>query len=136
MGNQRTGTQSRDTRQQILGVLLIQTIVMLVLSAALLLLMGDVLAYSALLGGLIYIVPNLFVALRSLPHRAGSRARKVLAELYIGQIWKMALSVAGFTATFVWVHPISPFSLFGSFILLQLLGMLLQVKLKNRFLKL
>lgn len=135
MGNQRIGTQSRDTRQKILDVLLIQTIVILVLSAALLL-MGDVLAYSALLGGLIYIVPNLFVVLRSLPHRAGSGAGRVLAELYLGQIWKMALSVAGFTATFVWVHPISPFSIFGAFILLQLLGMVLLMMSRKRFLKL
>jgi ATP synthase protein I len=135
MGNQRAGALSRDTRKEVLGVLLIQTIVMLVLSAALLL-KGNVEAYSALLGGLIYLVPNLYVALRTLPHRAGSTAGIVLAELYIGQIWKMALSVAGFAATFIWVKPLSPFSIFGTFILMQFLGMVLLMKSKKRFLKL
>jgi ATP synthase protein I len=135
MGNQRIGTQSRNARQQILGVLLIQTIVMLALSAVLLL-KGYVVAYSAFLGGLIYLVPNLYVALRTLPHRAGSTAGMVLAQLYAGQIWKMALSVAGFTATFVLVDPISPFSIFGAFILLQLLGMALLMMSRKRFLKL
>ncbi len=135
MGNQRTGAQSRDTGKDVLGILLIQAIVVLLLSAALLL-KGNVLAYSALLGGLIYLIPNLYVTLRTLPHRAGSTAGMVLAQLYIGQIWKMALSVAGFTATFIWVKPLSPFSIFGTFILLQLLGMLLLMMSRQRFLKL
>ncbi len=135
MGNQRAGTLSRNTRKDVLGILLIQAIVMLVLSAALLL-KGNVVAYSALLGGLIYIVPNLYVALRILPHRAGSTAGMVLAQLYVGQIWKMALSVAGFAATFIWVKPLSPFSIFGTFILLQLLGMALLMKSTKQFLKL
>jgi ATP synthase protein I len=136
MGNQRAGAQSRNTRNTVLGVLLIQTIVMLVLSAALLLLKGKVVAYSALLGGLVYILPNLYIALRTLPHRAGSTAGMVLAQLYVGQIWKMALSVAGFAAIFIWVKPLSPFPIFGTFILLQLLGMALLMKSTKQFLKL
>lgn len=109
--------------------------VVLALSAALLL-KGGVEAYSALLGGLVYVLPNLYIAIRTLPHRPGSSARKVLVQLYAGQIWKMVLAVAGFAAVFAWVRPISPFSLFGTFILLQILGVLLQMKLKDRFLKL
>ena len=135
MGSQRAGALSRDTRKDVLAVLLIQACVMLVLSAVLLL-KGYVVAYSAFLGGLIYLVPNLYVALRTLPHRAGSTAGMVLAQLYAGQIWKMALSVAGFAATFIWVKPVSPFSIFGTFILMQLLGMVLLMKSKKRFLKL
>ncbi len=134
MGNQREGVLSRKTRKEVLGVLLIQTIVMLLLSAVLLL-KGNVMAYSALLGGLIYLVPNLYVTLRTLPHRAGSTAGMVLAQLYVGLIWKMALSVAGFAATFIWVNPLSPFSIFGTFILLQMLGMVLLMS-EKRFLKL
>ncbi|GGO77352.1 F0F1 ATP synthase subunit I [Marinobacterium nitratireducens] len=107
---------------RVLAILLAQAGVALILCAVLLLLTGRVEAWSALLGSLIYLVPNLYFALRTLSRRHGLSGPKVLAAMYIGQIWKMALAILGFSLVFVLVEPISPFSLFGAFILQQILG--------------
>ncbi|NVK40824.1 MAG: ATP synthase subunit I [Oceanospirillaceae bacterium] len=108
--------------RRVLGILLLQSAIALVLCALLLLFAGRVEAWSALLGSLIYLVPNLYFASRTLSRQHGLSGPKVLAAMYIGQIWKMALAILGFSLVFVLVKPLSPFSLFGAFILQQILG--------------
>jgi len=108
--------------RRVLGILLLQSGAALLLCAGLLLVVGRVEAWSTLLGSLIYLVPNLYFALRTLSRRHGLSGPKVLAAMYIGQIWKMVLVVLGFSLVFVLVEPLSPFSLFGAFILQQVLG--------------
>ncbi|WP_415892917.1 ATP synthase subunit I [Neptuniibacter sp. PT8_73] len=93
-------------------------------------------AYSALLGGALYLLPNLYFADRALRFSAGQNAKQALAEMYVSQIWKMALSAVGFAAVFILIQPLNPFSLFGTFILMQILGWIGQMNLNTRFLKL
>lgn len=109
-------------------ILLVQAILILLVSVACLLL-GNVVAYSALLGGLLYLLPNLYFTWRALHNRHADSARRVLVIMYASEIGKMMLAVALFSATFLLVQPLSPFSLFGTFILLQLSGWMLQLKL-------
>lgn len=105
--------------------------------AGLALIKGPVAAYSALIGGLLYLLPNLYFTWRVLfSKRPAETAQQVVMGVYAGEIGKMAFAVGLFSATFVLVNPLSPFSLFLTFILLQLSGWMLQVKLNNRFLKL
>lgn len=85
-----------------------------------------VVAYSALLGGTIYLLPNGWQAKRHFDGRADKTAHGTLAELYAGQIWKMALSATLFALVFVLVEPLSVFSLFASLILLQVLHLVMQ----------
>lgn len=109
-------------------ILLVQAVLILLVSAACLLL-GRVEAYSALLGGLLYLLPNVYFTWRALGNRHASSARRVLVSMYASEIGKMMLSVGLFSATFMLVRPLSPFSLFGTFILLQLSAWMLQMKL-------
>lgn len=85
-----------------------------------------VIAYSALLGGGVYLLPNGWQAKRHFDGQAGKTAQATLAELYAGQIWKMALAATLFALIFVLVEPLSVFSLFASLILLQMIHLVMQ----------
>lgn len=86
-----------------------------------------VVAYSALLGGLIYLVPQLWHAWRHFKNRAPGTANRALAELYAGQIWKMALMAMLFALSFVLIEPLSGFSLFAALLLMQVMNLVMQV---------
>jgi len=132
---QKQGIHSRATRKQIFRIYLIQALIALVLSGALLL-KDFVTAYSALLGAGLYLIPNLYFANRALKGKPGQTANRALAEMYVSEIWKMGISILAFATVFILVQPLSPFSLFGTFILMQITGWFAQMKLNNRFLKL
>jgi len=107
-------------------IFLQQAALILLVSAACLVL-GVTAAYSALLGGLLYLLPNLYFAWRAFSGQGGS-AQRVLIRMYASEIGKMMLAVALFSATFLLVQPLSPFSLFSTFILLQFSGWILQMR--------
>jgi len=128
---QAPAARSRHGQRSFRGLMrifLLQAALVLIVSAACLLL-GRVEAYSALLGGGLYLIPNLYFIWRALGNRHANSARTVLVSMYASEIGKMLLAVALFSATFMLVRPLSPFSLFGTFMLLQLSGWMLQLKL-------
>ena len=86
-----------------------------------------VVAYSALLGGLIYLLPQFWHAWRHFRNRAPETANRALAELYAGQIWKMALMAMLFALSFVLIEPLSGFSLFAALLLMQVMNLVMQV---------
>ncbi len=59
-----------------------------------------------------------------------------LAEMYMSQMWKMSISILAFAAVFILIQPLNPFSLFGTFILMQISGWIAQMNVNKRFLKL
>ena len=88
-------------------------------------------AYSMLIGGLIYLIPNTYFANRHFNKQTQRSAQGTLAELYASQIWKMALMVISFSLAFVLVKPISVFSLFAMLILLQVSNLIMQFSVKT-----
>ncbi len=75
--------------------------------------------YSALLGGLVCVVPNAFLALRlSVPRRNHGAAALVRAA-YIGELGKLALTVLLFSMVFLLVQPLAPVAFFAGFIAAQ-----------------
>lgn len=121
-------------RRKAIRIFQIQAVITLVI-ALVVLLHSVVAAYSALIGGVLYLLPNVFFAWRVLG-RQSHTPRSVLADMYIGEIWKMVISIGCFAAVFILVQPVSPFPLFLTFILLQVLNWYLQMKVDDRFLKL
>lgn len=107
-----------------------------VLLAALFLLSGWPSAYSALLGGVIYLLPNVVFTWQVFSGPQTGTAGQVVARLYRSEIGKMLMVALLFSATFILVHPLSPFPLFLTFIILQVSGWVLQMKMNKRFLKL
>ncbi|MDI3324171.1 ATP synthase subunit I [Pontibacterium granulatum] len=132
---QKQGIHSQVTRKKIFRIFLIQAAIAVFVSGGLLLI-DIVTAYSTLLGAALYLIPNLYFANRALKSRPGQSPNTALVELYASEIWKMGISIVAFAAVFILVEPLSPFSLFVTFILMQISGWIAQMNLNNRFLKL
>lgn len=130
-----TGNQSRQLALQFFQILFIQTAILSLLSM-LGLINSLVTAYSILLGGLLYLLPNIFFMARVLLNRNDSEPKQIVASVYMSQLGKMLLVVVLCIAIFKMVQPLSPFSLFGSYILMQISGLYLQFRMNQRFLKL
>lgn len=81
---------------------------------------GRVSGYSALLGGLICVVPNAFLALRLAVPRRDPGAGALMRAAYIGELGKLALTVLFFSMAFTLVRPLAAGPLFAGFIAAQL----------------
>ena len=81
---------------------------------------GRVSGYSALLGGLICVIPNAFLALRLAASTRDPGARALMRAAYIGEIGKLALTVLFFSMVFTLVKPLAAGPLFVGFIAAQL----------------
>ncbi len=81
---------------------------------------GDVAGYSALLGSLVSVVPNAFLALRLAVPRRNPGAEGLVRAAYVGELGKLALTVLFFTVVFTLVRPLSAAALFAAFIATQL----------------
>jgi ATP synthase protein I len=104
----------------ILRVLLWQFLVGAVLAAVLWGVFGGVAGYSAVLGSLICVIPNAFLALRLMVPRRDPGAQALINAAWIGEIGKLALTVLFFSLVFTLVRPLSAAALFAGFILTQL----------------
>jgi len=101
-------------------VLMWQFLVGAVLAAVLWGVFGNIAGYSALLGSLICVIPNAFLALRLVVPRRDPGAQALLGAAWIGEIGKLALTVLFFTLVFTLVKPLSAAALFAGFITTQL----------------
>jgi ATP synthase protein I len=106
----------------ILRVVMWQFFVGVVLAAVLLVVLGRVAGYSALLGSLTCVVPNAFLALRLMLPRRDPGAQALLRAAWIGEAGKLALTVLFFTLVFTQVRPLSAAALFAGFIVTQLVA--------------
>jgi len=81
---------------------------------------GHVVGYSVLLGSLVCVIPNAFLALRLAVPRRDPGAESLVRAAYIGEFGKLALTVLFFTLVFTLVRPLSAAALFAGFIATQL----------------
>jgi F0F1-type ATP synthase assembly protein I len=73
-------------------------------------------AIPTLLGGLIGVVPNAFLAARVMSPRAGSSAKSLLRAGWLGEIGKLAIAAVMFAAVFATLRPLHPGFLFAGYI--------------------
>jgi ATP synthase protein I len=130
MNSNLIGKRSDRAKARYFTVLKYQSGILLVFSAAVAFI-DFIAAYSMLIGGLIYLIPNTYFANRHFKKQTKRSAQGTLAELYASQIWKMALMVISFSLAFVLVKPISVFSLFAMLILLQVSNLIMQFSVKT-----
>jgi ATP synthase protein I len=115
----------------VLKVLVGQIGIGVVLAAVLWGIFGRVAGYSALLGSLVCVIPNAFLALRLVAPRRDPGAGALVRAAYIGELGKLGLTVLMFSIVFVLVRPLSAAALFAGFIAAQLMilaGLLLSNK--------
>jgi ATP synthase protein I len=121
--------EAYDIKSVMQKVLAIQIGVGVALAAVLWGIYGDVVGYSALLGSLVCVIPNAFLALRLAVPRRDPGAQALVRAAYIGELGKLALTVLFFSLVFTLVRPLSAAALFAGFIATQLVtltGLLMQ----------
>lgn len=83
--------------------------------------------YSAVLGGLSFILPNaIFVRFSLRTPAVGSSSNKTLAWFFVGEAIKIVTTIAVFTAAIMWVTPINiglMFVSYGFVLLMNLAGL-------------
>lgn len=104
---------------------MVQLIATFIASASFLLL-SWVAAYSALLGGLICVVPNAYLAER-LTRTDGLTREQKIGRWMQGETGKIIQSAILFALVFAWVKPLDPPLLFLTFVGIQLLHLLVPV---------
>ncbi len=112
--------EAYDIKPVMLKLLLAQVGVGAVLTVVLWSFFGDVAGYSALLGSLVCVLPNAFLALRLAVPRRDPGARALVRAAYLGELGKLALTVLLFVLVFTLVKPLSAAALFAAFIATQL----------------
>ena len=98
------------------NILLAQSGAALGLAAIVWISLGSERAVPTLLGGLIGVVPNAFLAARLMSPRAGSSAKSLLRAGWIGEVGKLAIAALMFAAVFATLRPLHPGFLFAGFI--------------------
>jgi ATP synthase protein I len=93
--------------------------------------LGSERAIPTLLGGLIGVVPNAFLAARVMSPRAGSSAQSLLRAGWLGEVGKLVIAAVLFAAVFATLRPLHPGFLFAGYIATVLAlpaGLLFDVK--------
>ena len=98
------------------NILLAQLGAAVVLAAIVWVWLGSDRAVPTLLGGLIGVVPNAFLAARLMSPRAGSSAQKLLQAGWIGEAGKLVIAAVLFAAVFATLKPLHPGFLFAGYI--------------------
>lgn len=73
-------------------------------------------AIPTLVGGLIGVVPNAFLAARVMSPRAGASAQSLLRAGWLGEIGKILIAALLFVVAFKTLKPLHPGFLFGGYI--------------------
>lgn len=116
-----TAVAGGSSRSVVIRVLLAQFGIGAVLAAAFWGLSGYIAGYSALLGGLVCVIPNGFLALRLTAAHRDPGSRALMRAAYIGELGKLGLTVLMFSVVFLVVRPLAIGPLFTGFIAAQLM---------------
>ena len=118
----RTKSRMPLRRLPIFQMLMAQLVVALLFSVLLLVWQGRIAGYSALLGGLIAWFPALYFAQKAFRYNGARAAREILRSFYAGEAGKFILTAALFALVFAGVEPLNAPTLFGAFILTQMVS--------------
>lgn len=124
--------QANERLRVIKLILLGQFLAMLSAGAVGLLASGSVTGLSALLGGGIAWLPNMYFAMRAFRYRGARAAQKIVRSFYAGAFGKLLLTMALFSIVFIQVRPINALALFLGFALVQTLNWIVPLVLAIR----
>lgn len=89
--------------------------VLVVVSLIFFALSGQVSGYSALVGGLIFLLPHGYFALKAFRYSGARSAKKIMSSFYQGEAGKLILCAVLFTMAFKWIQPLDIAALFLTF---------------------
>lgn len=109
-----------DVKHVVPLTLLVQACVSFVLAAVAWVWVGELASTSVLLGGMVAVVPNAFLAARLLKPSRDLSAGAMMGAAWFGEIGKLLLTAVLFGVIFGFVRPIEPLAVFAGFIAAQL----------------
>ena len=116
--NQKTDeNEEKDSNFGIIRILIYQLVATVVLASIIWFFAGKVAGYSSVLGGLICLVPNIFLGTRLM--LSNRNARGILRAAYLGELGKVILTTLMFGLVFFKVKPLNALYLFLSFMVVQ-----------------
>lgn len=83
---------------------------------------GRVAGYSAFLGGAIFVLPQMYFALKAFMYSGARAIDKIVISFYKGESAKIIFIVIGFGLVFSFVRPIDYFALYSTFIALLVIN--------------
>lgn len=98
---------------------------MLVLAAVAAGLVDPLAGRSLLIGGLLFLLPQAWFGWRVFRHSGAKFAQQVARGFYRAEAGKFLLTGAGFALVFIMVQPLHAAALFGAYIVLYALNMVL-----------
>lgn len=98
----------------------IQFLVTLGLAGLLFMLMNDVTAYSALVGGIIATLSNVYFAARLFSDHGSWHPKQLASTVFRGEWGKLVLTGALFVLAMVLIRPLNVVSLFVAYLLVQM----------------
>ena len=120
MSGNREIIKNRTAAFRLVYVLLIITVVIALLSY---IYSGLVSAYSVLLGGAVYILPNIYFIICVFRDMDQENPFAIARLFYYGETMKLLLTVVIFALCFVLVKPLHVVSLFATYILIRTVNM-------------
>ena len=120
MSGNREIIKNRTAAFRLVYVLLIITVVIALLSY---IYSGLVPAYSVLLGGAVYILPNIYFVICVFRDMDQENPFAIARLFYYGETMKLLLTVMIFALCFVLVKPLHVVSLFATYILIMTVNM-------------
>ena len=100
-------------------LLMCQLIITMLLATIAIIFSGTLAAKSALLGGLVSLVPNAYFARKLFRYRGAHAARQIVSSFYKGEASKMVLSILMFALVFKFFQ-IIPLVFFVVYIVVQM----------------
>lgn len=112
--------KNRAAAFRLVYVQLIITIVITLLSYAF---SGLVMAYSVILGGAVYILPNIYFVRSALKSVGSETPQSILSRFYFGEGQKFLLAMAMFALCFTLIKPLHVVSFFAAYILIMIINL-------------
>ncbi|MCK5892844.1 MAG: F0F1 ATP synthase subunit I [Endozoicomonadaceae bacterium] len=112
-------------------VILVQMAVTAIMALGLLV-VDRIMAMSALLGGLICLLPNAWLVRKTFAFAGAQSAQRIVNSFYQGEAGKFLLTFCGFALVFAWVRPLHPLILMSAFVVVQAVNWFAPVILNSR----
>ena len=132
----KPGQKTDRMRPPVHRLVLVQLGLTLAMAIAGYLMAGLVMAYSALLGGLTYTLPNALFTQQVFRYRPARAIGSIVKAFYRGEVVKLVLTALCFAAVFKWADPLDARMFFITFILVLLTNSLAPALWGSKSLKL
>lgn len=116
-------------------LLVIQALVALVLAIIFMIFQGVNAGFSALLGGMISLIPNVYFALKTFRYFGARSAVAITLSLWTGEAGKFILTAALFILVFLTIKPVYLMALFISYFLVLMVSSFGLLLVKRSFKK-